>query len=104
MSARSLKDELLGLEAREDEISAKLAATPEPKVYLAPNMADIYRERVDGLQQALAAGGERDQAHEAIRDLIDAAKADIVRRIFREYMAGRSPQTNPPSGPRSRSN
>ena len=29
------------------------------------------RERVDGLQQALAAGAEQDQACEAIRDLID---------------------------------
>jgi hypothetical protein len=27
-----------GLEAREDEIKAKLETTPEPKVYLAPNM------------------------------------------------------------------
>ena len=40
VSARSLKEELIGLEAREDEIKVKLAATPEPKVYLAPNMAD----------------------------------------------------------------
>ena len=63
VSARSLKDELMGLEAREDEIKSKLAATPEPKVYLAPNMAEIYRQRVDGLQEAFAAGTERDQAH-----------------------------------------
>jgi uncharacterized protein YggU (UPF0235/DUF167 family) len=32
VSGRSQKDELLGLEAREDEIKVKLAATPEPKV------------------------------------------------------------------------
>ena len=71
VSARSLKDELMGLEAREDEIKVKLAATPEPKVYLAPNMAEIYRARVDELQQVLAAGSEQAQAQQAIRDLID---------------------------------
>jgi hypothetical protein len=68
---RTLKNELIALEAREDEIKSKLTTTPEPKVYLAPNMAEIYRERVDGLQQALAAGAEQDQAQEAIRALID---------------------------------
>jgi site-specific DNA recombinase len=59
--ARSLNDELLGLEAREDEINVKLATTPEPKVYLAPNMAEIYRQRVRELQQVLAAGSEQTQ-------------------------------------------
>ena len=59
------------LEAREDEIKVKLAATPEPKVYLAPNMAEIYRQRVSELQQVLAAGSEQAQAFQAIRGLID---------------------------------
>jgi site-specific DNA recombinase len=31
----------------------------------------IYRQRVDGLQEAFAVGTERDQAHQAIRGLID---------------------------------
>jgi site-specific DNA recombinase len=86
--ARSLKDELLGLEAREDEIKVKLAATPEPKVYLAPNMAEIYRDRVDGLQQALAAGGEQDQACEAIRDLIDKVVLTPVEGVLRVDLHG----------------
>ena len=88
LPARSLKDELLGLEAREDEITAKLAATPEPKVYLAPNMADLYRERVDGLQQALAAGAEQDQACEAIRDLIDKVVLTPVDGVLRVDLHG----------------
>ena len=54
MPSRSLGDELLALEASQDEITGKLAATPEPKVYLMPNMADFYRQRVSDLQQALA--------------------------------------------------
>ena len=64
---RTLKDELIALEAREDEIKSKLITTPEPKVYPAPNMAEIYRERVDGLQQVLAFGAEQDQAQVSAR-------------------------------------
>ena len=83
-----LKDELLGLEAREDEIKIKLAATPEPKVYLAPNMAEIYRERVDGLQKVLSTGGERDQAHEAIRGLIDKVVLTPAEGVLRIDLHG----------------
>jgi hypothetical protein len=86
--ARSLKDELIALEAREDEIKIKLSATPEPKVYLAPNMAEIYRQRVEGLQQALAAGGEQDQACEAIRDLIDKVVLTPVEGVLRVDLHG----------------
>ena len=85
---RTLKDELIALEAREDEIKIKLDATPEPKVYLAPKMAEIYRERVEGLQQALAADAERDQAHEAIRDLIDKVVLTPVDGTLRVDLHG----------------
>jgi site-specific DNA recombinase len=69
--ARSLGDELLTLEASQDEITAKLAATPEPKVYLMPNMAEFYRQRVSDLQQVLAEPGDQADAFEAVRGLID---------------------------------
>src|SRR5262249_38755308 len=68
--ARSLTQELLVLEAAEDRLRAKLLATPEQKVFLAPNMAELYRQRVAALQQALASGGEED-ALTAVRALID---------------------------------
>jgi site-specific DNA recombinase len=88
VSARSLKDELMALEAREDEIKVKLAATPEPKVYLAPNMAEIYRARVDELQQVLAAGSEQSQAQQAIRDLIDKVVLTPVEGALRIDLHG----------------
>jgi site-specific DNA recombinase len=86
--ARSLKDELLGLEAREDEIKVKLAATPEPKVYLAPNMAEIYRQRVGELQHVLADGSEQAQALEAIRGLIDKIVLTPVEGVLRIDLHG----------------
>ena len=51
-------------------------------------MAEIYRERVDGLQQALATGAERDQAHEAIRDLIEKVVLTPVDGVLRVDLQG----------------
>jgi hypothetical protein len=66
-----LKDELLTLEAREDVLKARLAAKPEGKALLNPNMAEVYRARVSELHEALAhADGDR-EASEAIRSLIE---------------------------------
>ncbi len=69
--ARSLKDELLALEAREDELKARLASEPERKVLLNPNMAELYRARVSELHEALAQPDGDKQAFEAIRLLIE---------------------------------
>ena len=69
VSARSLKDELLALEAREDVLNAKLAATPELKVLLNPRMADMYRARMASLHEALSRPGADREAAEAIRSL-----------------------------------
>jgi site-specific DNA recombinase len=69
--ARSLKDELLGLDARQDQIKASLTASPEPKVYLAPSMADIYSQKVGELHQVLAAGSEQPEVYDALRSLVD---------------------------------
>ena len=63
VSARSLKDELLALEAREDLLAAELAASPEQKVLFNPGMAEVYRERVVELHKALEGqGGDREAA------------------------------------------
>ena len=69
--SRVSKDELLALERREDELAAKLAAAPEPKVYLSPNMAEIYRQRVAALHEALGSRTGNVEAIEAIRELIE---------------------------------
>src|SRR5215467_4129993 len=41
ISARTLKDELVALEAREDLLMAKLQTPPQQNVLLNPNMADL---------------------------------------------------------------
>lgn len=69
--ARTLKDELLALEAREDVVKAKLEASPEQKVLLNPGMAEVYRARVDALRDALASPDGNLEAIEAVRSLVE---------------------------------
>ena len=71
MSALSIKDELLALEARKAELQSRLDA-PEMPELLHPRMADVYREKVGSLCLALESEESRTGAVEAIRALIEA--------------------------------
>ena len=49
-----------------------LKARPaNPEIAIHPNLPDLYRRKVDGLQQMLANETTRPQAVEAIRSLVD---------------------------------
>jgi hypothetical protein len=71
MPARTLKDEMVALEAREDELNAVLANRPEAEPALHPNLANIYREKVAALHETLADPQTKDEAFSIIRTLID---------------------------------
>lgn len=68
---RTLKDELVVLEAREDALKSKLEAVPKQKVLLNPGMSEIYRARVAELQAALERPETDRDAAEAIRSLVE---------------------------------
>ena len=70
VSALSIKDELLSLEARKAELQSRLSA-PEMPELLHPRMADVYREKVRGLCHALESEESRTSALDAIRALIE---------------------------------
>jgi site-specific DNA recombinase len=82
MPGRTMKDELIALEAREDELNAKLAAAPPTKVLLNPGMSEIYRKRVAELHLALAAPAGDLAAFEAIRSLIEKVVITTVDGKF----------------------
>ena len=71
VSAISIKDELLSLEARKVELQSRVDA-PEMPELLHPRMADVYREKVGSLCLALESEESRTGAREAIRALIEA--------------------------------
>ena len=69
--ALTLKDELMGLEARKLELEQRVSTAPAPVPRLHPRLADLYRRKVDDLHGALNREDTRAEASEAIRDLID---------------------------------
>jgi site-specific DNA recombinase len=70
VSALSIKDELLSLEARKAELQSRVNA-PEMPELLHPRMADVYRDKVGSLCSALESDESRAGAVEAIRALIE---------------------------------
>lgn len=70
--ARTLKDELLALETRQEQLQAELAAAPDvQQPLLHPALAEVYRDKVERLHEALADETVRDEVFELIRSLID---------------------------------
>jgi site-specific DNA recombinase len=69
--SRVLLTRLRELEAREDELRARLAHAPVDIPDIHPNIASIYRRKVERLTEALRHPQEREEAAEAIRALIE---------------------------------
>jgi site-specific DNA recombinase len=68
----SVRDELRRLETRKREIDLDLRARPSnPVIAIHPNLADLYRRKINDLQQMLANETVRPQAVNAIRSLVD---------------------------------
>ena len=65
---RALMDQLRELEARQDELRERLATAPAD---IHPNVAGLYRRKVERLAEALRDPQERGEAAEAVRGLIE---------------------------------
>jgi hypothetical protein len=88
VSATSIKKELLALEARQVELQEKLEA-PEMPELLHARMADVYREKVSKLCQALEHEDSRLGATTAIRGLIEAILLEPDGRRTENHAQGR---------------
>ena len=64
-------DRLRELEARQDELTDRLSSTTADIPDIHPNVAGIYRRKVERLAEALSRPEERDEASAAIRGLIE---------------------------------
>ena len=69
--ASEIRDELNANATRREELKAKLAAADEPPPLLHPGTADLYRQKVTALAEALEHPETRTEASEALRGLID---------------------------------
>ncbi|WEQ55027.1 recombinase family protein [Komagataeibacter nataicola] len=69
-----LKDKIGRLEARKEELVALLADAPQPPPLLHPNMATIYRERIEALYENLQNEATNMEAVERLRALVSCIK------------------------------
>ena len=69
--ARGMMDRMRELEARQDEIAERLSSAPVDLPDIHPNIAIVYRRKVERLAEALADPRDRDEAADAIRGLIE---------------------------------
>jgi site-specific DNA recombinase len=67
----SMKEELLALEARKQELAAEIKQAPAPAPRLHPKLAELYRERVERLHEELNRPELRSEAGQVLRGLID---------------------------------
>ncbi len=72
--ARTVKDEMINLESKEDELTALVASQPSAEPSLHPSLAIVYRERVDALHEALEDSRAKDEAFSIIRTLIEEVR------------------------------
>jgi hypothetical protein len=66
-----MKAELRALEAKQIELEKTLASAQAPAPLIHPALAEVYRQHVAALQDALRDPDSRDEAFEIIRSLID---------------------------------
>jgi site-specific DNA recombinase len=71
LRAPGLQQRLDELEARRSEIEQGLASAPTTPVRLHPNLAQVYRQKVEQLQRALDDPEIRDEAVQILRGLIE---------------------------------
>lgn len=69
--SRAMVTRLRELETLEDELTERLGQVPADIPDMHPNVAGIYRRKVERLAEALRHPEERDEAAEAIRDVIE---------------------------------
>ena len=70
----AVKDEMKILEAKRVELVARFEAAPPPMPRLHPNLAELYRQKVMNLAQALNDEHMRLEAAECIRELIEETR------------------------------
>lgn len=67
--ASIVRDELVALEQRKEQLAARPVLPEGP--FIEPNAADLYREKVAGLQEALSQPESRTQAASLLRNFVD---------------------------------
>jgi site-specific DNA recombinase len=103
---RDVKDELIAIGNRKDELETQLKTADEPPPLLHPSMADLYKSKVEELASALQREDTRLEASEMLRELIEAIvltpetghlrielKGNLAAMLAAAQQTKRSPET-----------
>ena len=90
MRTPGLQQRLETLVQHRAELEAEIAATEAPPVRLHPNLAQLYRRKVEQLQEALQHPEVRDEAIQTLRGLLESVivapiKGDFDIEIIGEF-------------------
>jgi site-specific DNA recombinase len=88
MPVRALKEELVSLESRQLTLQRELSARDAPAPLIHPNLAEVYRQRVERLHDALQEPATRDEAFELVRSLIDEIRLVPEHGMLRVELRG----------------
>ena len=83
-----LKSKLEELEERKIEFETKMSAMPPPKPTLHPNLAELYRRKVEDLHSCLNSPDTRTEAAEVLRELIEVIKVRNLDKGFEMELVG----------------
>ena len=86
--AQSLKDELLALERQKETIEQSTQTLPAPRPRLHPNLAQLYKDKIDRLVECLNDDSIREEASSVLRDLIDEIRLSPDGRTLRIEIFG----------------
>ena len=107
LRAEQLQQKLDDLEARKQALSEQLSGAPESMPRLHPNLASLYRRKVEHLHEALQDPAIRTEALELIRPLIervimrpvkDGFEIELVGAIANMLRLSQAPSTEPKNG------
>ena len=97
----AVKDEMTTLEGRRRDLLGQLEAAPPPVPRLHPNIAEIYRQKIASLREALNDEHTRPEAAECIRELIEEirlvpAEGKLSLQLFGELAGSAQPRKRTP--------
>ena len=76
---RALSERLTELEARQDNLTARMSDAPQDAPDMHPGIAETYRRRIERLTAALDHPDDAAEAAEAIREIIDRSSSHPAR-------------------------
>jgi hypothetical protein len=88
LTVEAVKEKGPKLEARKKELQRLLADAKEPPALLHPNMAEVYRQRIAALHNALKDETRKVEAFEVLRSLVSGVTLEPVNGELAIHLKG----------------